>query len=303
MINARYTLTLKTIMEDENLKPKLEQAMSTYPLYVKQSKEEYIPSYIPTREELNKKILNYYKYREIGFETIARFLDELEISLNEIMPYYNQLFFSADQDFNILYNVDYKRTIDTNKTGTTSTEGTSSLNGSNESHLTGTDTNTASGKEANVSKAVGTESVETTENTNATNKEISSDTPQDSLSITAKNIDNVTYADNVKWQNGTNDHTMTVNTASENDSTSETTNSSTNTLNTKQDSNGSTSESTTSSASGSTNDTENTLETTKGNFGVMSSQTLVKQYRDNILNIEQRIINDERIRELFMLVY
>lgn len=303
MINARYTLTLKTIMEDENLKSKLEQAMSTYPLYEKQSKEEYIPSYIPTREELNKKILNYYKYREIGFETIARFLDELEISLNEIMPYYNQLFFSADQDFNILFNVDYKRTIDTNKMGTTSTEGTSSLSGSNESHLTGTDTNKASGEENSTNTSIGKDVTATTEANISANKEISSDTPQDSLTITAKNIDTVSYADNVKWQSGTNDHTLSSETDSQTTNTVKTTNSSTNTLSTKQDSNGSTSESTTSSASGSTSDSENTLETTKGNFGVMSSQTLVKQYRDNILNIEQRIINDERIRELFMLVY
>ena len=42
------------------------------------------------------------------------------------MPRYNQLFFTADQDYNIIYNVDYKRTIDRN------------LDGENKSNTTGT---------------------------------------------------------------------------------------------------------------------------------------------------------------------
>lgn len=283
MINARYTLTLKTIMEDEHLKPKLEQAMSTYPLYTQKSVEEYIPSIIPTREELNTKILNYYKYREIGFETIGRFLDELEISLNEIMPYYNQLFFSADQDYNIIYNVDYKRTIDTNKTGTSSTTGENSTSGSSQNSLTGKDTKVSSGKDI----------TETIEADNNTNKEISSDTPQDSLSITTNNIGNVKYADNVKWQNGTDNHTATNENTSNNTTTNDTT----------QSSSGSNSETSNSQIDGTTTDTESTLETTKGNFGVQSAQRLVKEYREIIINIEQKIINDPRIRELFMLVY
>ena len=105
MILAKYTVELKTLMENEEARKMLNKAMSTYPLYSKKSKEEFAPSYIPTREELNSKILNFYKYREIAFETPGRFLDELEVALIEIMPYYNQLFFSADQDYNIIYNV------------------------------------------------------------------------------------------------------------------------------------------------------------------------------------------------------
>ena len=80
----RYTEVLINLMENEQTKPLINNALSTYPLYVSTSQHEYgIPNIIPTREELNKKILNYYKYREIGFETVGRFLDELEISMNE----------------------------------------------------------------------------------------------------------------------------------------------------------------------------------------------------------------------------
>ena len=69
MLKAKYTIHLKTLLDDAYMKSEIDKAMETYPLYVKKSKEEFIPSYVPTREELNKKLLNYYKYREIGFDT------------------------------------------------------------------------------------------------------------------------------------------------------------------------------------------------------------------------------------------
>ena len=75
-------------MHNDEAKSKILQAMSTYPLYERKSEQEHIPSYIPTREELNNAILNYYMYREIGFETFGRFLHELKTTMEEIMPYY-----------------------------------------------------------------------------------------------------------------------------------------------------------------------------------------------------------------------
>ena len=248
MIQARYTEVLYNLLKNDRVKQLIDQKMSTYPLYESKSNHEYgIPDIIPTREELNKKILNYYKYREIGFETVGRFLDELEISLNEIMPKYNQLFFSADQDYNIIYNVDYKRTIDRDLSG-----------------------NTASNTTSNTTDS-------TTTNTESTswNKNISSDTPQNQLSITNKQIDSVDYANEVKWNKDD---------ASQSGETSGTANS-------------------TASGTGTNRELESTLETTKGNFGVVSAQDLIEKYRKLIINIEQMIINDPRITELFMLVY
>ena len=248
MIQARYTEVLYNLLKNDRVKQLIDQKMSTYPLYESKSNHEYgIPDIIPTREELNKKILNYYKYREIGFETVGRFLDELEISLNEIMPKYNQLFFSADQDYNIIYNVDYKRTIDRDLSG-----------------------NTASNTTSNTTDS-------TTTNTESTswNKNISSDTPQNQLSITNKQIDSVDYANEVKWNKDD---------ASQSGATSGTANS-------------------TASGTGTNRELESTLETTKGNFGVVSAQDLIEKYRKLIINIEQMIINDPRITELFMLVY
>ena len=61
---ARYTEFLRDLMRDEHTSKALDAALSTYPLY--QGKNTY--DQIPTREELNRKLLNHYKYREIGFE-------------------------------------------------------------------------------------------------------------------------------------------------------------------------------------------------------------------------------------------
>ena len=67
MNNAKYTVQLKTLMEQPETAQLLNKALSTYPLYEKKSNEEFIPAYIPTREQLNKKILNFYKYRGAVF--------------------------------------------------------------------------------------------------------------------------------------------------------------------------------------------------------------------------------------------
>ena len=248
MIPARYTEVLYNLLNNPQTKAEIDNAMSTYPLYEATTDKEYnIPNIIPTREQLNKKILDYYKYREIGFETVGRFLQELETSLNEIMPYYNQLFFSADQDYNIIYNVDYKRTIDRNLTG-----------------------NTTSNTESNA-----TDSTETSTDTTSWNKRVQSDTPQNQLSITNKGIDTVDYANQVDWNK---DDAQSSGTTSGESST-------------------------TASGTGTNREVEGTIETTKGNFGVVSAQDLIKKYRELIINIEQQIINDPRIVELFMLVY
>lgn len=248
MIPARYTEVLYNLVNNPQTKAEIDVAMSSYPLYVSNSQHEYkIPNIIPTRAELNKKILNYYMYREIGFETVGRFLQELEISLNEIMPYYNQLFFSADQDYNIIYNVDYKRTIDRDLSGNTSSNTTSQA----------------------------TDTTETSADSTTWNKHVTSDTPQNQLSITNKEIDDVDYASEVNWNK---DDAISLGSTSGEANTR-------------------------ASGTGTNKEIESTLETTKGNFGVVSAQDLIKKYRELIINIEQQIINDPRIVELFMLVY
>lgn len=268
---AKYSVELRTLLNNPETKAAIDKALSTYPLYQKRSKEEYIPSYIPTREELNKKILNHYKYREIVFDTVGRFIDELEIAMCEIMPYYNQLFFSADQDYNILYNVDYVKQIKANKEGsatTTSTEnGTSSSNGT--SNTSASDNSTA------------------TNESNNNGKNVEVDTPQGLIDIPESNADNVDYASKVNLSKNNDTGTTTTNGESSSNSTS------TQSVNNQNELN----------ATGTNNESEEMEEITKGNYGQMSYQSLLQKYRELIINVEQKIINDTRIKELFYQVF
>ena len=254
IIPAKYTEVLDNLLNNEEAKAEIDLAMSTYPLYETDPDrvEQYGTAYkIPTRAELNEKILNYYRFREIGQETFGRWLFELKTALVEIMPKYNQLFYSADQDYNPIYNVDYIKTIDRNRKD--NTIGTQN----NKTNTTSNGTDTGTSEEAS--------------------KAVNSKTPQNQLSISNVNIDTVNYADDASWG-------KTNGSISNTSSNTEVT-----------DSNGS------NSVIG--KEDEKTIESTKGNFGVVSAQDLVVKYRETIINIEQQIINDPRIKELFMLIF
>lgn len=59
------------------------------------------------RGTLCRKILKHYYTREIGAETVGLWKLWLDTRLNEIMPYYNELYKSALVTYNPLYDVDY----------------------------------------------------------------------------------------------------------------------------------------------------------------------------------------------------
>ena len=64
------------------------------------------------RKVLETKILKHYYTREIGFETVGLWLLKLDTKLNEIMPYYNQLYKSEAMEFNPFYDTDITTTRD-----------------------------------------------------------------------------------------------------------------------------------------------------------------------------------------------
>ena len=114
-MDATYTVTLRTLLNDERAKTKIEEALSKYPIYDSKSTNPLVLSVLPTRESINSKLLNAYKYREIGFETPGRFIDELEIAMCEIMPYYNQMIHTVEimnELENPFDNVDFVETYD-----------------------------------------------------------------------------------------------------------------------------------------------------------------------------------------------
>lgn len=64
-------------------------------------------AYKPT---LETKILRHFYTREIGLETYGLWKLKLEAKMNEIMPYYNQLYKSELIEFNPLYDTDINTT-------------------------------------------------------------------------------------------------------------------------------------------------------------------------------------------------
>ena len=71
------------------------------------------------RSVLETKILKHYYLREIGMETVGVWKHFLDIKMNEIMPYYNQLYKSALLEFNPFYDVDITRDHIGTDSGTT----------------------------------------------------------------------------------------------------------------------------------------------------------------------------------------
>lgn len=109
------------------------------------------------RQVLCKKILKHYYTREIAHETVGRWKLALNTKLNEIMPYYNQLYKSELLEFNPFYDVDLTR----------------SRAGIGASNRTSNNTEINSGTSKNVSNGIGTN------NTVTLNRY--SDTPQNSM--------------------------------------------------------------------------------------------------------------------------
>ena len=87
-ILAVYTTELRTILENGN-----SISLNDYPIF----DENY-------RSILNTNIIDYYYFREIGFETVAQFNHYLNNKMNIIMPYYNKYYESTLFEFDPLIN-------------------------------------------------------------------------------------------------------------------------------------------------------------------------------------------------------
>ena len=265
---ARMSVKLSSLLANAEAKQAIDKALSTYPIY--SAKKEY--DLIPTREELNTKILEHYKYREIGFETVGRFLDELRITMCEIMPYYNELFKSveimADLE-NPFDNVDVTETFEETRTDNASTSGQTTTEGKTKSEQETSDNHTND-------KTLTNQATSTVRNK-------FSDTPQNHVD----NIDNY-LSEYREEQNTTNSHgsEIDVNSGSvSSNSTDETEGTATST-----------------GTSESTGTTRHTF-TKKGNQGVNTYAHDMIEFRESIIDVVDRIIHDNRIAELFMLMW
>lgn len=210
------------------------------------------------RQVLCRKILKHYYTREIAHETVGRWKLALNAKLNEIMPYYNQLYKSELIEFNPFYDVDLTRSRE--GSGTRGTIGIS------------TSTKTNSNTETNRNETKDVNSASGTNNTDTLNR--FSDTPQNSM-------DTQDIGDNVPL--------TTVTKVNEDNIT---TNNSTDTITSNGSRTGNGSEKVTGNNTENVNSTDKYIETVKGKQGTENYSSLLKKFRETFLNIDMMIIED-----------
>ena len=225
------------------------------------------------RNVLETKILKHYYTREIGLETYGLWKLKLDTKLNEIMPFYNQLYKSALLEFNPLYEVDYSKTGNRDSSGTRdNTENNSeSYDESidyNESH----DESTTNSNDGTLTKG-----------TTTTTTNYYSDTPQGAISnvIDGTYLTNATY--NVVGKTGSD--TISNNGSIDSDGSSKS----------KNEKDGSRRGS--KSSNSNLTDTESYLESVRGKMSSKSYSALLMEYRETFINIDMMLI--EELSDLF----
>lgn len=282
------------------------------------------------RNVLETKILKHYYTREIGLETVGLWKLKLDTKLNEIMPFYNQLYKSELIEFNPMYDVDLTRDHTLNRSEQTEQTGTETAdatkNGTVDTTTSGTKTETSreniagsenqeteqnSKSDTDIKNTTGSTSEETATGTK-THYDKYSDTPQGSL----QNVQNDTYLTNARMINDNDAQTGKTTVSGSDTSTGSTT---ADTLSTTSN----TSETTrTGNATDETSGTQNTtsadtekrnatqtankeltslddyLEHVKGKNGGVSFSAMLNEFRTTFLNIDMQVINE--LSELFM---
>lgn len=129
---AKYTTTIKALIDNN-----FDFKMISYPIF----DENY-------REILNNKILNHYYLNEIGFETASLFRFYLNNKMNEIMPYYNELYKAQAKilNENLFNNVNLTENYKSNNSNETNTLSISSSNSNGENNSKNLFNDTPQGK-------------------------------------------------------------------------------------------------------------------------------------------------------------
>lgn len=278
---------------------------------------------------LETKIIRHFYMYEIGQETLGYFKLCLETKLNEIMPYYNQLYESQLLKYNPLYDVDLTRqhildkgvdsktkvdskasSTDNTKLATTSTDSSDTISNTINTERHGGDDNVQSTVDGTNDSQNSTTNFSTT---TSSHDDAYNDTPQDNI----QRVKDLEYLSNFRYitdesniDGGGTDKTLTKNSQDSNVTTTygQTIDSSSD-VNSSYD-NTSKVDSTTDNTGTSTGNTDsvttisstdNYIETVVGKQGTQSYQSLIKEFRETFLNIDMMIIDE--LQGLFMLIY
>lgn len=243
-----------------------------------------------SKKGLEQKIIDHYRFRQIGQETVGRWLHYFRTRMREIMPYYVQLYEFEAKWWNIddpLESYNLTETFDqqTTDNGTTSNEtssetsGTSNRNGSTDKDTEGT-RNLTQEKESS-GRVEGSEQ--------KTHK--FSDTPQGT-------IDNL---DSYMSEASRDELTRTEDTqGGETTTDTETTTGTETTTNTEKVTDTGTSSGTSETTSENAGTVRHTLNR-RGNIGVQPLGQEVNNIRSAFINIDKMVIDE--FKDLFIMVY
>lgn len=274
------------------------------------------------RGVIETKILRHYYTREIGLETVGLWKHFLNMKMNEIMPFYNQMYKSTLLEFNPFYDVDWykegNRDEDHDEKTGNNRDRSASVDGSasrtTESTRSGSNdvTRDDSSNLSSESSSSGSDSRSSTDkyidDITGLDKQKYSDTPQGSLD----DLMNETYLTNAQI-NDKQDQVDHEGSSSENGTNSSESSGketrtgksvvngeSAETENEKQTDTSKTSSTNNETESGTKvyNNTQEYLEHVHGKTGNRSYMELLKQYRESFVNIDVMIIND--LSGLFM---
>lgn len=237
------------------------------------------------RNVLLKKILKHYYTREIGEETVGLWKLRMDTRLNEIMPYYNQLYKSELLEFNPLYDVDFTRTHE--GSGTNDRVETRNKTIDDESTKNETDNRNIESENTVTSNSEISSTNSSNESGNSLDKY--SDTPQGNLDnvVNGAYLTNARDIDSERSASGESNETNTGNGTSNYNETN------TNVLN-----GNSTRDITVTENNGDTvNSTEEYLEKVSGKMGGSNYSEMLMKYRKTFLNIDMEIINN--LEDLF----
>ena len=229
------------------------------------------------RGVLETKIIKHYYTREIAAETVGLWKLWLDERMNNIMPYYNQLYKSELLEFNPLYDTDIttdsNRKIKHEENTTDKNVRTDNLNNKN----TRTD---------NLSTDNSHEDHDTDSGTN-NNLTAYSDTPQNGLT----GVTELNYLTNATKVNGSDNKKHDNNGSYKIKNTGTQVDDATQTGTVSNDGNG----------TKKYDNTDEYLEHVKGKRGTDSYAKILQEYRKTFLNIDQMIINS--LSDLFMGVW
>lgn len=124
---SNYTTSLRYICESSpESKEDCIQTFSSYDLrdYLTQKQIQTIDEVGNwTKEKLANKIIRYYYFREIGFETWALFKHHAKIEMELLMEYYLPLIYSRAIEYDPLVNVDFTETYTASQHGNNTSNG------------------------------------------------------------------------------------------------------------------------------------------------------------------------------------